>query len=96
MKDYTSKKPAFEKTIQVVETTDPAHADNLNVPVKQLLQNTLVNHNFINLLIGFVYDSDSEKIISALPATYENEKIVFLDEMAAVDEDEEKLILTVD
>lgn len=57
MKDYTNKSPNFASTIQIPETTDPAHADNLNVPTKQLLQNTLVNHSLI------VYNADAENKI---------------------------------
>lgn len=93
MKDYTNKSPSFASTIQIPETTDPAHADNLNVPTKQLLQNTLVNHSLINAMIDFVYDSDAESIISGLPATFDNGKLTIRDEMATVDG--EKLILAV-
>lgn len=85
MKDYTNKSPSFASTIQIVETTDPAHADNLNVPTKQLLQNTLVNHSLINAMIDFVYNSDAESIISALPAAFDNGKLTIRDEMAKVD-----------
>lgn len=43
MKDYTSSNPEFKAVIKVVEPTDPAHADNINASVKQLLQNTMAN-----------------------------------------------------
>ena len=56
MKEYTSKEPVFSESIQVVETTDPAHADNVNAAPKQLLQNDLVLHDKIKkkgrVLIG--------------------------------------------
>lgn len=93
MKDYTSNSPSFSSTIQIVETTDPAHADNLNVPVKQLMQNTLVNHSLINAMIGFVYNSDAESIISALPSAFDNGSLTIRDEMAEVSG--ETLILAV-
>lgn len=41
MKDYTSADPVFSETIEIIEATDPGHADNVNVATKQLLQNTL-------------------------------------------------------
>lgn len=43
MRSYTSSDPKFSEEISVVETTDPAHADNINAAPEQLLQNTLVN-----------------------------------------------------
>lgn len=43
MKDYTSNNPDFKAVIKIVETTDPAHADNINASVKQLLENTMRN-----------------------------------------------------
>ncbi|MCM1045649.1 MAG: hypothetical protein NC417_09075 [Candidatus Gastranaerophilales bacterium] len=42
MKDYTSNNPVFSENIKLLETTTPGHADNFNLIVKQLLQNTLV------------------------------------------------------
>ena len=41
MKTYTESDPKFSDSIQITETTDPAHADNINAAPKQLLQNTL-------------------------------------------------------
>lgn len=42
MKEYTTTAPVFSDSIQIVEPTDPAHADNVNMAPKQLLQNTLI------------------------------------------------------
>lgn len=42
MKEYTNSTPIFSESIQIVETTDPAHADNINAAPKQLLNNDLV------------------------------------------------------
>ncbi len=50
MKKYTNAAPAFSESIQVVETSDPAHADNINAAPIQLLQNTLANRQKINAL----------------------------------------------
>ena len=41
MKDYTSNSPVFSETIKILETSDPGHAEIINEPIKQLLQNTL-------------------------------------------------------
>ena len=48
MKEYTSANPAFSESINIVETTDPAHADNINAATTQLLQNTLFIMNLID------------------------------------------------
>lgn len=48
MKDYTSDSPVFSSAIRIVETTDPAHADNINAATKQLLQNDLVLYALLN------------------------------------------------
>lgn len=58
MKEYTSTEPVFSDSIQVVETTDPAHADNINAATKQLLQNTLANRQAVSDLFGFSYAGD--------------------------------------
>ena len=50
MKDYTEKNPVFMDTIQITETSDPAHADNINAAPMQLLQNTLANKKEIDEL----------------------------------------------
>lgn len=42
MKEYTCEEAIFSDSIKITETTDPAHADNINDAPKQLLQNTLV------------------------------------------------------
>lgn len=42
MKNYTNDSPHFSESISITETTDAAHADNINAAPKQLLQNTLV------------------------------------------------------
>lgn len=42
MKDYKNDSPSFSESIPVTETTDSAHADNINAAPKQLLQNTVV------------------------------------------------------
>ncbi len=42
MKSYTPDNPTFSNSIQEVETSDPAHADNINAAPEQLLQNDIV------------------------------------------------------
>lgn len=51
MKEYKNTSPVFTDAIQIVETTDPAHADNINVAPMQLFQNTLSNREFLSLLL---------------------------------------------
>ena len=41
MKAYTVENPVFSDSIMVTETTDAAHADNINAAPEQLLGNTL-------------------------------------------------------
>lgn len=41
MKDYTVKEPEFHESIQIVETTDPVHADVANAAPKAIFENTL-------------------------------------------------------
>ena len=50
MKDYTNTAPVFSESIRVTETSDPAHADNINAAPEQLLQNTLVNRAYTKSL----------------------------------------------
>lgn len=42
MKSYTNSNPEFSETIEIVETTDPVHADLVNKATVQLLQDILV------------------------------------------------------
>ena len=42
MKSYSPDNPAFSNSIQEVETSVPAHADNINAAPEQLLQNDIV------------------------------------------------------
>ena len=39
MKDYTNSRPVFSGNVKILETTDTDHADNFNVPTKQLADN---------------------------------------------------------
>ena len=43
MKDYTIDNPEFSDRVSVVETNDPAHADVINTPIKQIFGNTVAN-----------------------------------------------------
>jgi prophage DNA circulation protein len=42
MQDYKNDSPIFSDKIPITESTDAAHADNINAAPKQLLQNTTV------------------------------------------------------
>lgn len=41
MKNYTNNNPEFADSIQIIETTDTNHAENVNVATRQLMDNTL-------------------------------------------------------
>ena len=43
MKDYTIEHSEFSDKVSIVETNDPAHADVINTPIKQLFENTVAN-----------------------------------------------------
>ena len=43
MKDYTIEHSEFSDKVSVIETNDPAHADVINTPIKQLFGNTIAN-----------------------------------------------------
>lgn len=43
MKDYTIEHSEFSDKVSIVETNDPAHADVINKPIKQLFGNTVAN-----------------------------------------------------
>lgn len=42
MKDYSATEPIFSETLQIVEPSDPAHADKINAPIIQLMQNVMI------------------------------------------------------
>ena len=43
MKNYGTNEAEFKTEIQIPEPTDPAHADVINTPIKQLFGNTVAN-----------------------------------------------------
>lgn len=51
MKDYTYSKPSFSDTIKIPEVTDTNHADNINAPTKQLLDNDIVLKTLFDALV---------------------------------------------
>lgn len=64
MKTYTNSSPVFSRNISIVETSDPAHADNVNAAPKQLLQNTLANRDLIQRTrLSIHYDQENEAIV---------------------------------
>lgn len=84
MKEYTNTQPEFSKSIQVVETTDPAHADNINAATKQLLQNTLANRQLIGELLGFSYEGNG-LIQNIIGCSYDNGTLVIPASLASVE-----------
>lgn len=84
MKTYKTSTPEFKDSVEIIETTDTNHADNVTAADIQNFQNTLSNRALLRSLINFVYDSDSESIISALPADFDNGKLTIRYDMASV------------
>ena len=84
MKTYKTSTPEFKDSVEIIETTDTNHADNVTAANIQNFQNTLSNRALLRSLINFVYDSDSESIISALPADFDNGKLTIRNDMASV------------
>lgn len=79
MKDYTNKTPVFSKSIRVTETSDPAHADNINAAPVQLLQNTLVNRDSIVSLAGIVEELLTKGNISVNLVTMDGKQFASAD-----------------
>lgn len=50
MKKYKNDNPEFSSEIDIVEVTDPNHADNINKADKEIFENTLVNRQDIQQL----------------------------------------------
>ena len=84
MKTYKTSTPEFKDSVEIIETTDTNHADNVTAADIQNFQNTLSNRALLRSLINFVYDSDSESIISALPADFGSGKLTIRNDMASV------------
>ena len=67
MKDYTVDNPTYSGNIKLLETTDTDHAENVNVPYKQLLGNTAANHEAIEKCVqgsGLTLFVDDEGILN--------------------------------
>lgn len=92
MKDYTNIEPKFSESIRITETSDPAHADNINAAPIQLLQNTLSNRMLITKLLRYSYDSSTGRITNMLPFDYDNGKLTVPDGMGHFDDS--RLVLT--
>ena len=64
MKDYTIEHSEFSDKVSIVETNDPAHADVINTPIKQLFGNTVANKRAV--------EESKEQVESKLQ-TFKNE-----------------------
>lgn len=64
MKDYTIEHSEFSDKVSIVETNDPAHADVINTPIKQLFGNTVANKKAV--------EESKEQVESKLQ-TFKNE-----------------------
>lgn len=64
MKDYTIEHSEFSDKVSIVETNDPAHADVINTPIKQLFGNTVANKRAV--------EKSKEQVESKLQ-TFKNE-----------------------
>ncbi len=86
MRDYTSGEPVFSPIIKIVETTDPAHADNINMAPKQLLQNTMANRKMLNGLFGFTYEGNGV-LCNILGCSLDGETLIIPATMAEVEDE---------
>ena len=84
MKTYKTSTPEFKDSVELIEPSETYHADNVRAADIQNFQNTLSNRVLLRSLINFVYDSDSESIISALQADFDNGKLTIRNDMASV------------
>ena len=64
MKNYRTNEVEFKTEIQIPESTDPAHADVINTPIKQLFGNTVANKKAIE---------DSKEQVETKFQTFKNE-----------------------
>lgn len=64
MKDYTIEHSEFSDKVSIVETNDPAHADVINTPIKQLFGNTVANKRALE---------ESKEQVEAKLQTFKNE-----------------------
>lgn len=64
MKDYTIEHSEFSDKVSIVETNDPAHADVINIPIKQLFGNTVANKRAVE---------KSKEQVEAKLQTFKNE-----------------------
>ena len=64
MKNYRTNEVEFKTEIQIPEPTDPAHADVINMPIKQLFGNTVANKRAV--------EESKEQVESKLQ-TFKNE-----------------------
>ena len=64
MKDYTIEHSEFSDKVSIVETNDPAHADVINTPIKQLFENTVANKKAVE---------DSKEQVESKLQTFKNE-----------------------
>lgn len=91
MKDYTTDQPEFSASIQVVETTDPAHADNINAATKQLLQNTLVLSSILGGILAVTVNEGVLCLPRVLDTGYSDETLVLPDGVMKYDEADEEM-----
>ena len=64
MKNYGTNEVEFKTEIQIPESTDPAHADVINTPIKQLFGNTVANKKAVE---------DSKEQVETKLQTFKNE-----------------------
>ena len=64
MKNYGTNEVEFKTEIQIPEPTDPAHADVINTPIKQLFGNTVANKKAVE---------DSKEQVETKLQTFKNE-----------------------
>lgn len=62
MEKYTVESPEFNNSIDICETTDTNHADNINAGPKQIFENTICNKEKIDELNQSIEELENRSI----------------------------------
>lgn len=91
MKEYTNDSPEFSASIQVVETTDPAHADNINAAPKQLLANDLVLSSILGGILAVRVNNGVLTLPIVLDTDYTEETLTLPDGVSNYNSTDEEM-----
>ena len=63
MKSYKKTDASFSDEVKIYESTDRAHADVLNVPIKTLYENTMALNNSLKQKVSLNYNAVSDTLL---------------------------------